>query len=209
MQNRDKLFQWALILAILTIVYNIAEGVVSAYFGIKDETLTLFGFGADSFVETVSALGVTRMIHRIRKNPASHRGPFEISALRITGWCFYALAVLLSVTAIYSIIEGHKPVSTIAGAIIGAVSILTMWLLIRVKLSVGSQLDSAPLVADARCNLVCLYMSVVLLLASGLWWLFEVPYVDAAGALALVYFSFNEGREAFEKARGIECDDCG
>jgi hypothetical protein len=49
-------------------------------------------------------------------------------------------------------------------------------------------------------------MSVVLLVSSLLWWLFEIAYVDIAGTLALVYFSVAEGREAFKKARGIQ--DC-
>ena len=110
--KQDKLFSWALSLAIVTIVYNIAEGLVSIYFGLKDETLTLFGFGADSFVETVSAIGVTQMVIRIKKNPASGRGEFEILALKITGWCFYALTLILTVSAIYNIIEGHQPKST-------------------------------------------------------------------------------------------------
>ncbi|NWF63366.1 MAG: hypothetical protein HXY38_03575 [Chloroflexi bacterium] len=32
---------------------------------------------------------------------------------------------------------------------------------------------------------------------------------DSFGALGLIYFSINEGREAFEKARGLEysCED--
>jgi divalent metal cation (Fe/Co/Zn/Cd) transporter len=205
----DKLYNWALALSILTVAYNLAEGSVSVYFGLKDEALTLFGFGADSFVETISAMGVTQMIIRIKKNPNSPRGRFEILALKITAWCFYALALILAVSAIYNVIEGQEPTSTKAGAIIAAISILTMWALIRAKISIGGKLNSAPIIADARCNQVCLYMSVVLLMSSGLWWLFKIPYVDAAGTAGLVYFSVKEGLESFEKARGIECDeDC-
>ena len=32
-----------------------AEGVIAIYFGIKDESISLFGFGYDSFVEVFSA----------------------------------------------------------------------------------------------------------------------------------------------------------
>jgi len=35
-----------------------------------------------------------------------------------------------------------------------------------------------------------------------------VLYADAIGAAGLIYFSFTEGREAFEKAKGKECDCC-
>jgi divalent metal cation (Fe/Co/Zn/Cd) transporter len=206
-EKRQKLFKWVLALAILTIVYNLAEGLVATYFGIREETLTLFGFGADSFIETISAMGVAQMVIRIRKAPGSERGPFEVTALRITGWCFYALSLILLISAIANVVQGHQPLSTVAGLIIALISILTMWALVYAKLRLGRKLGSSPVIADARCNMVCIYMSVVLLVASALWWLFEIPYVDAAGTLALVYFSVKEGREAFEKARGI-ADTC-
>jgi len=204
----DKLFSWALTLAILTVVYNVIEGLVSIYFGIKDETLTLFGFGVDSFVETISAIGVTQMVIRIKKNPTSDRGQFEILALKITGWCFYALVLVLTVSAVYNLIEGHQPTSTTSGVVIASISILAMWVLIRTKISLGKKLDSAPIISDAKCNQVCLYMSLILLASSGLWWLWQIPYIDTAGTAGLVYFSIKEGREAFEKAKGIACEDC-
>jgi divalent metal cation (Fe/Co/Zn/Cd) transporter len=206
LEKRKRLFAWVSALAILTIIYNLAEGIIATYFGIEQETLTLFGFGADSFIETISALGVARMVVRIRKAPHSEQGPFEISALRITGSCFYVLAVLLFISAVISLIQGHQPLSTFAGLVIAVMSIFTMWALVYAKLRLGRKLDSAPVVADARCNMVCIYMSVVLLISSLLWWMFEIAYVDVAGTLALVYFSVAEGREAFKKAQGIK--DC-
>lgn len=209
-EHESKLYKTALALSVFTIVYNLIEGVVSVWFGLEDETLALFGFGADSFVETISALGVMQMVVRIRRNPNSSKGPFEVRALQITGWCFYALAVILSVTAVYNIYTGHEPESTMAGIIIAIISIIAMWVLIRAKISVGRRLNSSPFIADANCNKVCLYMSVVLLISSVLYELFHIPYIDALGAAGLVYFSIQEGREAFEKSRGIDCSDgCG
>jgi hypothetical protein len=57
--------------------------------GIEDETLSLFGFGADSFVEVISGIGIARMIIRIRKNSKSPKSKFEINALEITGTSFF------------------------------------------------------------------------------------------------------------------------
>ncbi|MCB0685714.1 MAG: hypothetical protein KDC53_04295 [Saprospiraceae bacterium] len=206
--HQHELFRQALILGFITVVYNIIEGVVSTYFGLKDETLTLFGFGADSFVETISALGVVQMIIRLRANPHSGRGPFEITALKITGWCFYALVAVLSFSALYNLYKGHNPASTEAGLIIALISILSMWLLIRAKIYVGEKLDSAPIIADARCNQVCLYMSVILLVASAAWELFHIPFIDIAGTAGLIYYSYKEGQEAFDKAKGIAACAC-
>lgn len=45
----EKLYVRANYLALFTIVYNLVEGGVSVWLGAADETLTLFGFGVDSF----------------------------------------------------------------------------------------------------------------------------------------------------------------
>lgn len=200
-----KLYQTALWLAILTVGYNLLEGVVSIYFGLADETLALFGFGVDSFIEVLSGAGIVAMVLRIRRNPNTERGEFERTALRITGVSFYILAIGLTATVIINVISGHKPETTLTGLIISLISILTMWLLIRAKRNVGNKINSAPILADANCTLVCLYMSLVLLASSAIYELTGFGFVDSLGALGLVYFSFNEGKEAFEKANGIEC----
>jgi divalent metal cation (Fe/Co/Zn/Cd) transporter len=199
-----KLYNRAIFLAILTIVFNVVEGLVSIYFGLKDETLTLFGFGVDSFIETISAFGVLVMIYRIRANPNSERGIFEITALRITGWCFFALAAILTFSASLNLYHGVQPESTFAGVVIASISILTMWFLISTKIAVGKTLDSNAIISDAKCNQVCLYMSLVLLITSGLYEYFQIPHMDILGVAGLVYFSIKEGREAFNKARGID-----
>ncbi|MBI5953190.1 MAG: cation transporter [Chloroflexi bacterium] len=199
-------WQYALWLAIFTVLYNVAEGLVSIFFGISDEALTLFGFGADSFIEVMSGIGILAMVLRIRQNPDTSRSQFEISALRVTGTAFYLLAVGLGASAIYNLFTVHKPETTLPGLIISIVSIAMMWLLVAGKRKVGRTLNSVPILADANCTLVCIYMSVLLLAASLIYELTGFGFIDSIGALGLIYFSVKEGREAFEKASGIECD---
>ena len=199
-------WQYALWLAIFTILYNIAEGLISIYFGVNDKALTLFGFGADSFIEVMSGIGILAMVIRIQQNPDAARSRFEITALRVTGVAFYLLAIGLGVTAIYNLFTTHKPETTLPGLIISAVSIAVMWLLITGKRKVGRELNSIPILSDANCTLVCIYMSVILLASSIIYELTGLGFVDSLGALGLIYFSVKEGREAFEKAQGIECD---
>lgn len=208
MNEENKLYNLAFLLGFITIIYNLIEGIVSVYFGYQEEALTLFGFGLDSFIETISAFGILHMIIRIKRNIHSERGQFEILALKITGGCFYGLALTLLISAILSAIEGHQPTSTIAGVIIAIISIITMWILIKIKISIGKKLNSTAIIADAKCNQVCLYMSVILLFSSSLWLLFKIPYIDLIGSLGLAYFSLKEGKEAFEKAKGIETCGC-
>ncbi|BBB47184.1 cation transporter [Pelolinea submarina] len=203
-----KYWQYALWLAIITIFYNILEGLVSIYFGASDETLTLFGFGVDSFIEVLSGAGILAMVLRIRQNPDTSRSQFEQTALRITGAAFYILAVGLGVSAIYNLFTVHQPETTLPGLIISLISIATMWALVSAKRKVGRALDSAPILADANCTMVCIYMSLVLLASSLIYQLTGFGLVDSLGAFGLIYFSVNEGREAFEKAAGMECG-CG
>lgn len=174
--------------------------MVSVWFGIGDESLALFGFGVDSFVEMISGIGILQMVVRIQKNPESPISSFERTALRITGFSFYLLAGGLVTGAVINILKGHKPETTFWGIVISLISIIIMYWLFSSKMSCGRKLNAEPVMADARCTLVCIYMSLVLLVSSVIYELTGFGWVDTIGALGLAWFSFSEGREAFEKA---------
>lgn len=204
--SNDRYWKYALWLALFTIFYNLAEGLISIFFGISDEALTLFGFGVDSFIEVMSGIGILAMVIRIRQNPDTPRSQFERTALRVTGTAFYLLVVGLAITAVYNIVVGHKPETTLPGLVISVISIAIMWALVAGKRKVGRVLNSQPILSDANCTMVCIYMSVVLLASSLIYELTGFGFVDSIGALGLIWFSYNEGKEAFEKAAGMECD---
>ncbi|MGZ9222089.1 MAG: cation transporter [Anaerolineales bacterium] len=204
-----KYWSYALWLALFTIFYNLAEGLISIFFGISDEALTLFGFGVDSFIEVMSGIGILAMVLRIRQNPETPRSQFERTALRVTGTSFYVLGIGLAVTAIYNLFTAHKPQATLPGLIISVVSIAVMWLLVLGKRKAGKALNSSPILADANCTMVCIYMSIVLLASSLIYEVTGFGFVDSIGAFGLIYFSYSEGKESFEKAAGMEdcCDE--
>ena len=191
-----------MLLAKTTVFYNLIEGIVSVFFGVEDGTLSLFGFGIDSFVEVLSGIGIWFMLQRIRRTPDADPGPFEIKALRITGTAFYILTVGLIVTAGINLYEGHRPETTFWGIVISLISIITMWALIHFKVKVGRQLDSEAILEDANCTKACLYLSFALLLASVGYELTGIGGIDSLGAVLIAIFSFREGRESFEKSRG-------
>ena len=206
----EKYYQRVQWLAIFTIGYNLAEGLVSVWFGLADETLALLGFGVDSFVEVISGIGILQMILRIRMNPGSPKSRFEITALRITGTGFYLLTLGLLAGAAINIIQHHKPETTYWGVIISVISLAVMFWLYRSKIRYGKKLQAEPVIADGRCTLVCIYMSLVLLISSGIYELTGFGWIDTLGAVGLAWFSFSEGREAFEKAleKKDDCIDC-
>ena len=200
MEQQIKFYDRAYILSLFTIFYNCVEGIISIILGYQDQTLTLFGFGIDSFIEVISGIGIAVMIIRIRLNPDTMINKFEITALKITGIAFYLLSAGLLFGIVSNIVNHHKPETTFWGIIIPLVSIIVMtWLFISKK-RVGDQLNSDAILSDAGCTKICIYMSVVLLISSLIYELTGFIYADSIGTLGLIYFSLSEGKEAFEKA---------
>ena len=208
MKTKQELFKDAFNLSLFTIFYNIIEGIVSMVLGYEDETLTLFGFGVDSFIEVISGMGIAIMVIRIKQNPESSKSNFEINALKVTGTSFYLLSAGLVAGIILNLIHHHKPETTFWGVIISMISILVMVWLMNAKKNVGKKLNSDPIIADSNCTKVCVYMSIVLLASSLIYQFTGFVYADVIGAVGLIYFSISEGKEAFEKAKDIECDCC-
>jgi divalent metal cation (Fe/Co/Zn/Cd) transporter len=197
----NSLIRKAFGLSLITIFYNIIEGLVSVYFGSSDDTLALLGFGVDSFVEVISGIGIAHMILRMKYSKVETRDTFERTALRVTGTAFYLLTVGLIVGSVLNIINDVKPETTLPGIIIACISIMTMYLLMTSKLKVGKALNSDAIIADANCTKTCFYLSFILLVSSGLYELFNIAYFDILGSLGIAYFALKEGKEAFEKAR--------
>ncbi len=200
-----KLYGQAWNLSLFTVFYNIGEGIVSMIMGYKDQTLALFGFGVDSVIEVISGIGIAVMIHRIKRNSDNLKSGFEKKALRITAWAFYLLSAGLFTGIILNIVKHHKPETTFWGVIISLTSIAVMIWLMNAKKRVGKLLGSEPVLADAACTKICVYMSLVLLGSSLIYEFTGFAYADIIGAAGLIYFSVSEGREAFERARGKEC----
>jgi len=199
--NPDKSWRAALWLAGITVFYNIGEGAVSLFFGASDNTLSLFGFGLDSFVEVISGLGIWHMVVRVRKN-AGQKDSFEKLALKITGFSFYLLTCGLVVTAFWNIYNRSQPVTTFWGIVISLVSIATMLILMAAKMRVGRKLGSDAIIEDAKCTRTCVYLSIVLLFSSILFEILKFGYIDSIGALGIAFYAFVEGRESIEKSKG-------
>jgi len=194
--NQDQWRRRALWLSALTIAYNLVEGVVSMAFGWADDSIALFGFGADSFIEVASALLV---LWKLLDHGDLAR---ERKATLGIGWLFMALAMGMAGGALLQLLAKHHPPTTLPGLVISALSLTFMVFLWRAKRRAAQALDSATLEADAACSLACLQLSALLfagsllfLLLPTLWW------VDAAAALGLALLIGNEGLGMVRAAR--------
>lgn len=185
----------ALLLSAFTIAYNLVEGIVSIYFGISEDALSLAGFGGDSLIEVGSALLV---VWRFRgESDESVRDlAKERSATRGIGILFGLLSIIAVTAAVFRFISGQGPQSTLAGLVISILSLSFMFYLWKAKQSVARKLDSATMMSDARCSLACIKLSVILLLGSGLFILMPTLWwIDSAAAIGLAIVIGNEGWE--------------
>jgi len=196
-----RLYAFASSLALITIVYNIIEGVVSVFFGLNDGSMALFGFGVDSFVEVISGIGIWHMVQRIGNNGEENLDYFEQTALKITGTGFYVLTIGLTITAAVDLYRGHRPDTTFWGIVVSVISIATMWMLTHYKVKVGKRLNSEAILSDAACTRACLQLSIVLFIASVGYELTHIGGIDSAGVFVIAVLCFREGKEAFEKAK--------
>lgn len=191
---------FAKMLAIVTVGYNLIEGLVSVGFGLSDDSVALFGFGADSFIEVGSAFLV---LWRLRAGQDCHgdRLRRERRATLGIGVLFVVLALGTFVGAVLQLVSRRHPGTTLPGVIISVASLFFMAWLWRAKLQAAKVLDSKALEGDAACSFACIKLSGVLFLGSvlfllwpALWW------VDALAALILAGFIAKEGFEAIRAA---------
>src|ERR1700730_14343387 len=186
-----------------TIVWNTLEGMVAVVAGAFAGSISLVGFGVDSFIEVASGVAVLwRMsvdsdVHRRENN--------ERLALRIVGTCFAGLAIYIGYESITDLVHRKIPESSLVGIILAAVSLIAMPLLSRAKRRVGKELGSAAMNADAKQTEFCTYLSAILLgglllnTAFGIWW------ADPVAALIMVPIIAKEG---YDGVQGKACDSC-
>jgi divalent metal cation (Fe/Co/Zn/Cd) transporter len=189
-------------LEFFTIVWNSLEGLVAVAVGALAGSISLVGFGVDSFIEVTS--GSVLLWRMSVDDDVRKRERNEMLSLRIVGICFLALAVYVGYESVSDLVRRKAPERSIPGIILACVSLVVMPLLSREKKRVGKQLGSAAMHADAKQTDFCVYLSAILLTglllnASLGWW-----WADPAAALVMVPLIAKEGVEAM---RGNTCCD--
>lgn len=171
-QRRWILVAWSL--AIFTMLYNICEGAVSIVFGMKDESIALFGFGLDSLVEVLSAAVV---LWRLKGDDFAEVSPSscntkevrisqERSATKVIAVLLMALAVVTVIRAVLTLEKKEHPEDTVAGVVVSSASLGFMFALWYLKRKAAIKLDSATLEMDAACSLACIVLSSALFAGS-------------------------------------------
>jgi divalent metal cation (Fe/Co/Zn/Cd) transporter len=186
-----------------TIAWNTVEGVVAIVAGLVAGSISLVGFGIDSFIEVTSGavllwrMGVDADVDRRERN--------ERLALRTVGLCFIALAAYIASESIGDLRRRQAPEHSIPGIVLACVSLLVMPLLSHAKRRVATALGSVAMHADAKQTDFCAYLSAILLCGLLLNALFGLWWADPMAALIMAPII---AREGFEGIRGKACHDC-
>ncbi len=206
--SEQRLARRGLTLCILTVIWNIIEGVIAVAAGISAESIALLGFGIDSFIETASAAVVGwRFSREVRGQPREATERAERRASRIAGSLLLLLALYIVADALRLLLGyGDEPEPSLLGIILTAISLAIMPLLGRAKLKTAQEAGSRALRADGYESISCAWLSLAVLTGLilnatlGWWW------ADPLAALALVPLILREGVEAL---RGDQCGcDC-
>lgn len=205
-QSRGALLKRGLLLEYITVGWNILEGIIAVTAGVLAGSPALIGFGADSFVESVSGGVLIWRLARERSGRHDETGVERIErrAEKFVGVSFLVLAAYVAYEAIRALVTGEAPDGSPIGIGLTALSIVVMLWLARAKRQTGEALESRALVADAQQTYACWYLSISALAGLTLnallgWW-----WADPLAALVIVVFLVREGIEA---VRGEDDDD--
>ena len=186
-----------------TIAWNSIEGLLAIVIGVVAGSISLVGFGLDSFIEVTSG---SALLWRMSVDADVHRRELnEKLALRIVGLCFLSLAVYIAYESSMDLLAKRAPERSLPGIILACVSLIVMPLLSRAKRSVGRAMGSAAMHADAKQAEFCTYLAAILLAGLLLNALFDLWWADPVAGLIMVPIIAKEGVDGIQ---GKACEDC-
>jgi divalent metal cation (Fe/Co/Zn/Cd) transporter len=208
LDRRVLLHRRALRLEYVTIGWNVVEGIIAIGAGIVAGSVALIGFGADSGIEVISAIGLAWRLRRAGPTATvEEEGQAERRALYVVAATFFLLGAYIAYEAGGSLLQGDGPETSVVGLVLSLLSLVVMPALAYAKQRTGRELGSQALLADAMETWVCAWLSFALLAGVGLnaavgWW-----WADAAGALAMLPIILWQGWGALGEAREHGDDD--
>ena len=221
MPSYRRLQQNAILISIISILYNGAEGGVSIGFGADVSSKSLLFFGIQSFVEVLSAILVVYRFRYIAKPGDETRTQLSPQNLRLEkhatfgiGLLFIILAATTFATSSVTLSKHEHPDTALPSLIISSSALALMIAIWIPKVYLYKRLNSSAMKAEANCSLACIALTLVLLGGSiiyrfwkGGWW------VDSAVALVFGLYFAKEGIDMVRWARHPEfnggcCNTC-
>lgn len=230
MVSRPFLQKSAIAISIASLFYNIAEGVVSVFFGAESSSHSLIFFGIQSVIEVLSAsLVVWRFTNGLKAGEEGDDGSEVRMSKDLRFACFplchlrlpthnrteriatLAIGILLAMlalaavgTSIASLIAHDHPSPSNASLIIAASAAFIMFLFWVPKRYLAKALNSSTMNGEALCTLSCIQFSSALLIGSLVYRVWRGGWwVDSATAIVIAMLF---GWEGFKMIRWASND---
>jgi divalent metal cation (Fe/Co/Zn/Cd) transporter len=182
----------------VTLAWMLIECGASLYAAASAHSPALLAFGSDSFVELLSATVVLLQY----RSPASISPP---TAGRIAAVLLFVLALIVTSTALLSLVLRLRPDSSRLGMIVTVCALVAMPVLARLKRSEARRTNNTALAADAVQSATCAYLALVTLAGLAANAAFHIPWFDSLAALLAIPILVSEGRSAWQ---GHTCGCC-
>ena len=203
--DRLSLIGEALRLEWLTIGWMTIEAVVSIGAGLTAGSLVVLAFGLDSLIELASAGVLMWRLSVELRHGQKFSEHAENIASRIGGGLLFALAIYVTIAALWRLWTGTGEAFSWPGFVIALIAIPAMRYLAHRKIAIAEKIGSRALRADAMEAVTCGWLSFVVVISLAAQWITGAWWIDGVGSLAIVWFLIKEGREAWS---GSECCDC-
>ncbi len=202
LDRRRALHRRALSLEYFTVGWNVLEAIVAIGAGLVAGSVALVGFGVDSGIEVLSAVGLLWRLRTAGPDATvAEEGAAERRALYVVAATFFLLAAYIAYEAGTALLGREEPERSAVGLVLSVLSLAIMPVLAYAKQRTGRELGSRALVADSVETWVCSYLSLALLAGVGLHELFGWWWADAVGALAMLPVIVWQGWETLAEAR--------
>lgn len=179
----------------ITLAWMLIETVVSLYSAQQARSVALLAFGSDSVVELLSAsVALLSFIPTVSLD--------KERAERWAGILLFALAGVVTLTALGSLFFRVRPETSYLGIGIAVAALFVMPLLAWGKRKVAKATNSRVLAADAVQSATCAYLAALTIAGLAINALFHIHWVDSMAAFAAVPILIIEGRRAM---RGEGC----
>ncbi|MCX4640404.1 cation transporter [Streptomyces platensis] len=192
--RRNALAHRIRLLVAATITYNVIEAIVAITAGTRASSTALIGFGLDSVIEVSSAAAVA---WQFSARDHAGREAREKTTLRIIAVSFFALATYVTVDSVRALTGTGEAERSVPGIVLATLSLAVMPFLSAAQRRAGRELGSASAVADSKQNLLCTYLSAVLLVGLVLNATLGWAWADPIAALVIAAVAIKEGRDAW------------
>ncbi len=182
----------------ITLVWMLVECGVSVHGAVSAHSSALLAFGADSFVELLSATVVLLAI--VPSFPLT-----KDRASRLTGILLFVLAGVVVLVTLVALVSGVTPETSCSGIAITLAALAVMPMLAWAKRKVARQTNNRALAADAVQSATCAYLAAITLAGLAINAVWHIHWIDSAAALLALPILIVEGRRAL---RGEGCGCC-